>query len=82
MLAQLAQPPFRTDFDANGDSELMDGDGLTTTPYVPQPGTEITSPVDSTPVGVDIGQRGPSQKEQRAAQSKDASKRNKEKLAS
>jgi Mn-containing catalase len=64
------------------DSELMDGDGLTTTPYAPQPGTEITSPVDSTPVGVDIGQRGSGQKGQRAAQNKDASKRNKEKLAS
>jgi Mn-containing catalase len=64
------------------DSELMDGDGLTTAPYAPQPGTEITSPVDSTPVGVDIGQRGSGQKGQRAAQNKDASKRNKEKLAS
>jgi len=33
------------------ESEVKDGDGLTVTPYDPEPGTENTSPVDSTPVG-------------------------------
>jgi Mn-containing catalase len=32
-------------------SELKSGKGLTVTPYDPQPGTETTSPADSTPVG-------------------------------
>ena len=33
------------------ESELQGGDGLFTEPYDPHPGTETTSPVDSTPVG-------------------------------
>jgi Mn-containing catalase len=32
-------------------SEIKGGEGLDTEPYTPQPGTETTSPVDSTPVG-------------------------------
>ena len=32
-------------------SEIEGGKGLSVSPYDPQPGTEITSPVDSTPVG-------------------------------
>jgi Mn-containing catalase len=33
------------------ESEIKGGDGLDVTPYTPQPGTEVTSPMDSTPVG-------------------------------
>jgi Mn-containing catalase len=38
-------------------SEVADGNGkgLNVTPYEPQPGTEVTSPRDSTPVGADKG---------------------------
>ena len=40
---------------ANGltkvESEIKGGEGLDVTPYTPKPGTEITSPIDSTPVG-------------------------------
>ena len=36
-------------------SEIKVGEGLDVTPYDPQPGTEITSPMDSTPVGEDTG---------------------------
>jgi Mn-containing catalase len=40
---------------ANGlvqvESEIKGGKGLDVTPYTPQPGTEVTSPIDSTPVG-------------------------------
>ena len=32
-------------------SEIKGGKGLDITPYDPQPGTEVTSPIDSTPVG-------------------------------
>jgi Mn-containing catalase len=32
-------------------SEIKGGEGLEVTPYSPQPGTEKTSPIDSTPVG-------------------------------
>ena len=32
-------------------SEIKGGEGLDVTPYSPQPGTEKTSPIDSTPVG-------------------------------
>jgi Mn-containing catalase len=32
-------------------SEVEGGKGLTVTPYDPEPGTETTSPFDSTPVG-------------------------------
>ena len=33
------------------ESEIKGGEGLDVTPYTPQPGTEKTSPIDSTPVG-------------------------------
>jgi Mn-containing catalase len=33
------------------ESEVKGGSGLDVTPYDPKPGTEATSPVDSTPVG-------------------------------
>ena len=33
------------------ESEIEGGEGLSVEPYSPQPGTEKTSPVDSTPVG-------------------------------
>ncbi len=33
------------------ESEIKGGEGLDVTPYDPQPGTEVTSPIDSTPVG-------------------------------
>jgi Mn-containing catalase len=39
------------------DSEVEGGKGLDTTPYDPQPGTEVTSKKDSTPVGEDLGER-------------------------
>ena len=33
------------------DSPIFDGEGLEVTPTAPQPDSEVTSPVDSTPVG-------------------------------
>jgi Mn-containing catalase len=33
------------------ESEVKGGEGLDVTPYNPKPGTEETSPADSTPVG-------------------------------
>jgi Mn-containing catalase len=33
------------------ESEIKGGEGLDVTPYDPKPGTEETSPIDSTPVG-------------------------------
>jgi Mn-containing catalase len=33
------------------ESEIKGGEGLDVTPYNPKPGTEATSPIDSTPVG-------------------------------
>jgi Mn-containing catalase len=33
------------------ESEVKGGQGLDVEPYDPQPGTETTSPIDSTPVG-------------------------------
>ncbi len=39
------------------DSEIEGGEGLDITPYDPQPGTEVTSKKDSTPVGEDVGER-------------------------
>jgi Mn-containing catalase len=33
------------------ESEIKGGEGLDVTPYAPKPGTEKTSPIDSTPVG-------------------------------
>lgn len=38
-------------------SETEGGEGLETTPYDPQPGTEVTSKMDSTPVGAFTGQQ-------------------------
>ena len=32
-------------------SEVKGGDGLDVNPYSPKPGIEVTSPIDSTPVG-------------------------------
>jgi Mn-containing catalase len=50
---------------ANGlvsvDSEIKGGQGLDVTPYDPQPGTEKTSPIDSTPVGAYTGAAGKKQ---------------------
>lgn len=42
------------------ESDLVDakGEKLNTEPYTPEPGTETTSPVDSTPVGENTGKRG------------------------
>jgi Mn-containing catalase len=36
---------------ATVESEIKGGKGLDVTPYDPHPGTEMTSPIDSTPVG-------------------------------
>jgi Mn-containing catalase len=36
-------------------SNVLGGPGLDVTPYTPEPGTEVTSPHDSTPVGADVG---------------------------
>ena len=44
------------------ESEMVNGPGLDVTPFEPQPGTEITSPKDSTPVGAGIGPRNGSGK--------------------
>jgi len=43
------------------DSEIKGGQGLDLTPYAPQPGTEVTSPIDSTPVGQYTGGAGKKQ---------------------
>ena len=40
-------------------SEMAGGKGLDTTPYDPQPGTEVTSTKDSSPVGHNLGERMP-----------------------
>jgi len=42
------------------ESDQIGGEGLDVTPYDPQPGTEKTSPADSTPVGAYIGRNGQS----------------------
>jgi Mn-containing catalase len=60
-------------------SEVVDGDGLDTSPYTPEPGTEVTSPVDSTPVGADVGPARAKQVE-RGASTK--TKRTRERLVS
>jgi Mn-containing catalase len=50
---------------ANGltmvESEMKGGEGLNTEPYTPEPGTEKTSPADSTPVGADTNGVGAKQ---------------------
>ena len=38
-------------------SQIKGGEGLDVTPYDPEPGTEVTSSKDSTPVGEDTGER-------------------------
>jgi len=43
------------------DSEIKGGKGLDVTPYDPQPGSEKTSPIDSTPVGAYTGTAGKKQ---------------------
>jgi Mn-containing catalase len=53
-------------------SEITGGEGLNVKPYEPKPGSEVTSPVDSTPVGEDIED----------TRAKKSSKRPKQKLAS
>jgi Mn-containing catalase len=51
--------------DANGlvsvESEIKGGEGLDVAPYDPKPGTESTSPFDSTPVGAYTGTAGKKQ---------------------
>jgi Mn-containing catalase len=54
------------------ESEMAGGTGLDVTPYEPIPGSEVTSPVDSAPVGGDVGET-PQRK---------ASKKHKDKIAS
>jgi Mn-containing catalase len=54
--SQYGESDFRGPWnEANGltlvESEIKGGVGLNVTPYDPEPGTEVTSPVDSTPVG-------------------------------
>jgi Mn-containing catalase len=57
--------------DANGlrlvESEIKGGEGLDVQPYDPQPGSEKTSPVDSTPVGAYTGGVGERIKERNDA---------------
>ncbi len=62
-------------------SEMAGGDGLDTEPYTPEPGMEVTSEADSTPVGANVGDSRSKQKSKRDAKSKSASKLDK-KLAS
>ena len=59
-------------------SEIVKGEGLNTKPYKPEPGTETTSPVDSTPVGVDTG----TSNTKSPAKRKTPGKEQREKLAS
>jgi Mn-containing catalase len=40
------------------ESEIVNGEGLNTEPFTPQPFTEVTSPMDSAPVGVYSGSAG------------------------
>ena len=56
-------------------SEIKGGEGLSTEPYMPKPGTEKTSPLDSTPVGANTGTVG---KTQAALHDKKASEMRKE----
>jgi Mn-containing catalase len=51
-------------------SEIEGGKGLTVTPYDPQPGTETTSPADSTPVGAYTNGAGQKKAAHRAADKK------------
>jgi Mn-containing catalase len=51
-------------------SEVEGGEGLTVTPYDPEPGTETTSPADSTPVGAYTNGAGGKKGAHRAADKK------------
>jgi Mn-containing catalase len=51
-------------------SEIEGGKGLTVTPYDPEPGTETTSPVDSSPVGAYTNGAGQKKAAHRAADKK------------
>ena len=53
-------------------SEIKGGEGLDVTPYDPQPGTEKTSPIDSTPVGQWTNGVGEKQKALHEAKEKEA----------
>jgi Mn-containing catalase len=55
-------------------SEIKGGEGLDVTPYDPQPGTEKTSPIDSTPVGQWTNGVGEKQKALHEAKLKEAAK--------
>jgi Mn-containing catalase len=55
-------------------SEIKEGEGLDVTPYDPKPGTETTSPIDSTPVGEWTNGVGKKQKALHEAKEKDAAK--------
>ena len=55
-------------------SEIKGGEGLDVTPYNPKPGTETTSPIDSTPVGEWTNEIGKKQKALHEAKEKDAAK--------
>lgn len=44
------------------------GEKLNTEPYAPQPGTEVTSPADSTPVGEKVGKRATEKAERQPRQ--------------
>jgi manganese catalase len=57
------------------ESEVIEGPGLDTKPYQPEPGTEVTSPVDSTPVGANVGSARKEAGESRKSRSKEPSKR-------
>jgi Mn-containing catalase len=56
-------------------SEIKGGEGLSIEPYMPNPGTEKTSPMDSTPVGADTGTAG---KKQATLHDKEAARAQKE----
>ncbi len=51
-------------------SEMDGGEGLDTKPYTPEPGTEVTSDADSTPVGPNVGDSRSKQTSKRNGKSK------------
>ena len=55
-------------------SEIKGGEGLNTAPYMPQPGTEKTSPADSTPVGAHTDGAGLKQAALHETQTKEMAK--------
>jgi manganese catalase len=56
------------------ESEIKGGQGLDVAPYAPRPGTEVTSPIDSTPVGQYTNGVGKKQAAIRAKAQKQAEK--------